>query len=104
MGPYNVIILPAAEIDIEDIYHNSAQQKRWSFSATYEYVTDIKDRIASLSDQPERFSYDEHTTNKRQYRSFQHGAHKVFYTVNQDTKTVYVAAVLGSVTNYGKNI
>ena len=104
MGLYNVITLPTAETDLEDIYHNSATQGRWSFSQTNTYVTEIKHQIASLSAYPERFSYDEYTIKKRQYRSFQHRAHKVFYTVDNDTMTVYVAAILGSTTNYGQKI
>lgn len=104
MAPYKVVILPTAEQDIRDIFSNSAQQGRWSFSETYEYVEDLKKRLATLSENPERFSKDEYTTKKREYRSFQHGSHKAFYTVDPTSKTVHVAAVLPSMTKYSKNI
>lgn len=104
MATYKVVTLPTALQDIEDIYANSAKQSRWSFSETYEYVEELKKRLATLSENPERFSKDEYTTKKRQYRSFQHGSHKAFYTVDHTSKTVYVAAVLPSMIKYSKII
>ena len=89
---------------IKDIYSNSSEQGRWSFFETDAYVVKLEQKIASLAENPNRFSRDEHTRRPLEYRSFQHGAHKVFYTVDNDTMTVYVAAILGSTTNYGKNL
>ena len=104
MVPYEVIVQPTADQHIRDIYTNSAQQGRWSFTQTDAYVTELEQRIYSLDQNPQRFSYDEHTQRSRQYRSFQHGAHKVFFSINESTQTVGVIAVLPSRMNYSDQL
>ena len=104
MDLFKVVTTEAAKQHIRDIYSNSSAQGRWSFLETDAYVVKLEQKITSLADNPNRFSRDEYTSRPLEYRSFQHGSHKVFYTVNHNTKTVYVAAILGSVTNYGENL
>lgn len=100
---FRVVIEPSAAQEIRSIFNNSAEQERWSFSETVEYVSSLEQRIYSLAQHPQRFSYDEFTT-KRQYRSFGHGSHKVFYAVDENRMIVHVAAILRSRSNYGKTL
>ena len=102
MGEYRVQFSIGARQDFEDIYHNS--QSRWSFEQTDAYVIEIEKRCFGLSHMPQRVGFDLHTRNEKTFRSFAYKAHKVFFTIDEATKTVNIVAVLPSRTKYSAKL
>ena len=102
MDNYKVTISHRADLDLEEIYISS--RYRWSFLETHKYVRDIKAQISTLDKMPQRFGFDEHTQRLKAFRSFEHKAHKVFFTIDEATKTVHVTAILPSRTKYAAKL
>ena len=102
MDKYRVVISPQALDDIRSIYSNDTG--RWSRAETDAYVDQILDRCDELEEIPHRISFDEHTRIPRTFRSFEHKAHKIFFTIYEDTKVVDVIAILPSRTNYSSGL
>lgn len=102
MDEYSVEFSVGARQDFDDIYQNG--KTHWSFSDTDTYVSQITDRCLSLSHMPHRVGFDSHTRKSLTFRAFEHKAHKVFFTIDEDTKTVNIAAVLPGRTKYSTKL
>ena len=102
METYKIIIQPGALQDLEAIFRSNPG--RWSFAETYAYVEEIRGRFDALSQIPHRFSFDPHTRRPKTFRSFAYKAHKVFFTIDEATKTVNIVAVLPSRTKYSAKL
>lgn len=102
MVKYEIEFSAEARQDFEQIYRSD--RDRWSFSETDIYVADLEKRCLDLSHMPHRFSFDEHTRGMNMFRSFEHKAHKVFFTISETQRTVYISAVLPSRTRYASKL
>ena len=65
---------------------------KWGKAQTLKYIGEVVRRCERLAYFPKRF--EAVSINGQPYRSFTHKAHRVFYQVNDDTKTVSVVAIL----------
>jgi plasmid stabilization system protein ParE len=64
----------------------------------------ITEKIFSLDQMPQRIGFDFHTRSELTFRSFEHKAHKVFFTIDEDSETVNIVAVLPSRTKYSAKL
>ncbi len=81
MPAHQLVIAPAAKIDLKDIYQYGLRQ--WGQTQSDNYLKNIKDRFWSLTEQPLMGS--ERTELLPGARSLPIESHTVFYRVTSDT-------------------
>lgn len=87
---YSVVLSARAAEALADLLEDP--ESPYSPAARLAYVRAIRTRCESLDLLPHRFA--EVTIRGRQFRHFSYKAHRVFYRVDEPTKTVFVIAII----------
>lgn len=87
---FKVVITSQAQNDLDQIYADTLANPDWGFDQAEKYVDAILEKCGHLSEQPRLYKVD---FDVSKYHSFTHGAHKVFYRVDDGQQTVYIVTV-----------
>lgn len=68
--------------------------ERFGFEQADRHVADLRARCDSVETFPKRNAVSRHTGRNRRYRAFTFKAHKVFHTVDDETRRAGIAAIL----------
>ena len=88
---YSVFVTDQAQRNLQTILEND---HLYEPHERLQYVEALSLRLNSLANFPSRFQ--EITINRQTYHAFTFKAHRVFYQINNDTKHVFVLAILAS--------
>lgn len=99
---YNVVLLPAAEEDYQEILHYFERQLD-SRQAIRSFVKSFGEVLPLLTETPEMYSYSrDEGLQQRGYRKFLIGRYVALFKIDEEKKAVEIYRIFHGTQNYAK--